>query len=77
KYVVLARGEEGCRNIDLTNSLADSNRFVIVQKWGSEELARAHFDSQIMVDMAQSCVGLLTKPPDIELLQGLSAHDLA
>ncbi len=76
KYVVLARGEEGCRNIDLANSLADSNRFVIVQKWASEELARSHFDSQLMVDMAKSCTGLLSRAPDIELLQGLSAHDL-
>jgi quinol monooxygenase YgiN len=76
KYVVLARGEGGCRNIDLTNSLSDTNRFVIVQKWQSEDAARAHFDSPVMVDMARECAGLLAKPPAIDLLQGLSAHDL-
>ncbi len=76
KYVVLARGEQGCRNIDLTNSLGDRNRFVIVQKWESEDVARAHFDSAVMVDMARECAGLLAKPPAIDLLQGLSAHDL-
>jgi hypothetical protein len=30
-----------------------------------------------MVEMAKACVGLLAAPPDIDLLEGLSAHDLA
>ena len=77
KYVVLARGEVGCRNIDLCVSFAVSTRFVIIEKWESAELARAHFDSTLMVEMAESCDGILRAPPEIDLLEGLSAHDLA
>jgi hypothetical protein len=29
-----------------------------------------------MVEMAQACSGLLSSPPDIDLLEGISAHDL-
>ena len=29
-----------------------------------------------MVEMAAACTGLLTRPPDVDLLEGLSAHDL-
>ena len=37
--------------------------------------ARQH--SPEMVEMAEACVGLLAAPPDIDLLDGISAHDLA
>ena len=77
KYVVVSRGHPGCRNIDLCASVTTPNRFVIIQKWASMEAQRAHFDSTEMVDMAQSCAGLLTGPPTIDLLDGISAHDLA
>ena len=77
KYVVLSRGHAGCRNIDLCASVTTTNRFVIIQKWESMEAQRAHFDSQEMVEMAQACRGLLTAPPTIDLLDGISAHDLA
>jgi hypothetical protein len=29
-----------------------------------------------MVEMAESCRGLLQKAPDIDLFEGISAHDL-
>jgi quinol monooxygenase YgiN len=77
KYVVLSRMTSGCRNIDLTQSVAVPGRFVVIEKWESPEAQRAHFDSQEMVEMAQACEGLLSSPPDIDLLEGLSAHDLA
>ena len=77
KYVVVSRGHPGCRNIDLCASVTTPNRFVIIQKWASMEAQRTHFDSTEMVDMAQSCGGLLTGPPTIDLLDGISAHDLA
>ena len=77
RYVVLSRGEPGCRNIDLCASLTRPGRFVIVEKWESPAAQRVHFDSADMVDMARACEGLLTHPPEIDLLQGLSAHDLA
>jgi quinol monooxygenase YgiN len=76
KYVVVARGEPGCRNIDLTASISRPGRFVIVEKWESPEAQRAHFDAPSMVEMAESCRHLLTRPPEIDLLDPISAHDL-
>jgi quinol monooxygenase YgiN len=76
RYVVLSRGHEGCRNIDLALSTTHPDRFVIVQKWESPDHQRAHFDSPDMVEMARSCTGLLTAPPRIDLLEPISAHDL-
>lgn len=77
KYVVLSRQHEGCRNIDLCRSVTEPNRFFIVQKWESPEAQRHHFDSPEMVEMAESCRGILSAPPQIDLLEGISAHDLA
>ena len=77
KYVVVSRGHAGCRNIDLCASVTTPNRFVIIQKWDSPTAQRAHFDSPEMVEMAQACAGLLTGTPVIDLLDGISAHDLA
>ncbi len=76
KYVVLSRGHPGCRNIDLCSSATSPTRFVIIEKWDSPSAQRAHFDSSDMVDMADACRGLLTQPPQIDLLEAISAHDL-
>ena len=77
RYVVLSRGHDGCRNVDLALSTTHPNRFVVVQKWATPEDQRAHFDSQDMVTMARSCEGLLASPPQIDLLEAISAHDLS
>jgi quinol monooxygenase YgiN len=77
KYVVLTRGHDGCRNVDLCASVTTPDRIVIVQKWESPEAQAAHFDSPEMVEMAQACTSLLSGPPVIDLLEGISAHDLA
>ena len=76
KYVVLTRMVPGCRNIDLCASVTAPGRLLIVQKWDDLEAQRAHFDSALMVEMAESCSGLLAAPPEIDLWDGLSAHDL-
>jgi quinol monooxygenase YgiN len=76
KYVVISRGQPGCRNIDLAASATMPGRFVVIEKWDSPEAQRAHFDSSAMVDMARSCEGLLTGPPQVDLLDAISAHDL-
>jgi quinol monooxygenase YgiN len=77
KYVVMSRGHDGCRNIDLLVSVTNPLRHTIVSKWESPATQQAHFDSPAMVEMAQACTGLLTAPPDIDLYEGISAHDLA
>ena len=76
KYVVLTRGHEGCRNVDLCASVTTPDRVVVIQKWESPAAQAAHFDSPDMVEMARACTGLLTGPPQIELLEAISAHDL-
>lgn len=76
KYVVLSRQHQGCRNIDLCASMTRPRRFVVVEKWATPEDQRAHFDSVDMIEMATGCEGLLQRPPEIDLLEGLSAHDL-
>lgn len=76
KYVVLTRMQPGCRNVDLCASATQPDRFLIVQKWETSAAQRAHFDSHVMVEMATSCNGLLSAPPDIDLWDAASAHDL-
>jgi quinol monooxygenase YgiN len=76
RYVVLARQEDGCRNIDLVQSVTQQDRYLVVEKWESPEAQRAHFDAEPMVTMARSCDGLLAGRPEIDLYVGLSAHDL-
>jgi quinol monooxygenase YgiN len=76
KYVVLTRMQPGCRNIDLCASVIQPGRYLIIHKWESVAAQRAHFDSEVMVEMAKSCNGLLTSAPDIDLWDGASAHDL-
>ncbi len=75
-YVVVSRNEPGCRNIDFCVSASDPRRFVVIEKWDSPQAQQLHFDGETMVTMAQSCVGLLTQAPTIELLEAISAHDL-
>lgn len=77
RYVVVSRGAQGCRNIDLCASATDPAVLLVVEKWSSPAAQRAHFDAPEMVEMAQACAGLLTQPPDIDLFDPISAHDLA
>lgn len=77
RYVVMTRMVEGCRNVDLVASVTRPGGLLIVQKWDDPDAQRAHFDSALMVEMAESCAGLLAAPPDIDLWDALSAHDLA
>lgn len=76
KYVVLTRMQDGCRNVDLCSSVTSPGRHLVVQKWETPEHQRVHFDSEVMVDMATACVGLLSSAPDIDLWDPTSAHDL-
>ncbi len=77
KYVVLTRGQVGCRNVDLCVSSSRAHTFVVLQKWTSRADQQAHFDSPVMVGFAEGCRGLLAQPPVIDLLDAISAHDLA
>ena len=77
RYVVLTRRAPACRNVDLLASATESGRFLVIEKWDSAPDARAHLDTQLMTDMAQAAVPLLADKPEIDLLDTISAHDLA
>ena len=77
KYVVLSRMDTAARNIDLVASVTRPGRFTIVEKWESEEAQQQHFDGAVMVEMAAACSGLLSGPPDIDLHEAVSMHDLS
>ncbi len=76
KYVVLTRMQPGCRNIDLCASVTQPGRYLDHQKWDDGTAQRAHFDSDVMVEMATACNGLLTRPPTSTCGTAPSAHDL-
>ncbi len=77
KYVVVSRGHEGCRNIDLAASATVPGRFVLIEKWETPADQQRHFDSDEMIEMAASCEGILSRAPQIDLLEPISAHDLS
>ena len=76
KYVVLTRHLPQCRNVDLVISTTQSGRFLVVEKWESDADARAHLDSEVMVDMARAVVPMLAEAPQVDLWDSISAHDL-
>ena len=76
KYVVLTRGHAGCRNVDLLASATKPGTYLVISKWESAEAQRAHFDSPDMVELAEGCRGILSRPPQIDLYDAVSAHDL-
>src|SRR4051794_3138000 len=76
RYVVVSRGHAGCRNIDFTASATKPGRFVLIEKWETPADQQRHFDSNEMIEMARACDGILARPPEIDLLQPISAHDL-
>ena len=76
RYVVLTRGEPGCRNVDLLTSATESGKFVVIEKWETPGDARSHLDTELMTAMASAAIPLLAGPPAIDLLDTISAHDL-
>jgi quinol monooxygenase YgiN len=76
RYVVVSRGEPGCRNIDLCASVTEPGRVVVIEKWAGEEAQRAHLDGEAMVTLATAARDLGATRPAIDLLEGIIAHDL-
>jgi quinol monooxygenase YgiN len=76
-YVIAARAQPGCRNVDFCQAVGIPGRFVIIEKWVSPEAQATHFGSRVTEDFARSCRNLLSTQPSFELLESVSAHDLA
>ena len=75
-YVVVSRTSRGCRNIDLVASLTHPGRFLVYEKWESPEHQRDHLTSAVTEEMAAAALPLLAGPPDLDLFEAVSAHDL-
>lgn len=76
RYVVVSRAHPGCRNIDLVFSLTASGRFLVYEKWESADHQEAHMASPAMAELAEAAAPLLARPPDFDLFEAISAHDL-
>jgi quinol monooxygenase YgiN len=76
RYVVLSRDEPGCRNVDFCASLTATNRVVVIEKWAGAAEQRAHFDGAAMVALAQAARASGSGRPSVDLLEGISMHDL-
>jgi quinol monooxygenase YgiN len=77
RYVVMTRGEEGCRNVDLCASVTTEGRVAVIEKWASYDTQQAHLNGQAMVALALAARELGAARPELDLLEGMSAHDLA
>jgi quinol monooxygenase YgiN len=76
RYVVMTRGETGCRNVDLCHSRAHPERFLVVEKWSSSEAHEAHAGGANLSGLASAAAALLARPPTVDVLDAVSAHDL-
>jgi quinol monooxygenase YgiN len=77
RYVVISRGEPGCRNIDLLGSATTPGRVVVIEKWGSAAAQRAHFDGPALLSLAEEARRLDAPRPAFDLLDGISAYDVS
>lgn len=76
RYVVVSRAEPGCRNIDLCASVTVDGRVVIIEKWATSTAQRAHADGAVLLALASAARDLGAARPTLDLLEGISAHDL-
>lgn len=77
RYVVLSRMEDGCRNIDLVTSVTVKGLFLVWEKWESHEDRQAHFEGPAATEMAAAVRDLVREPPQFDIFDAISAHDLA
>jgi len=76
RYLVLTRMVTGCRNVDLMSSTSEPGRYLMVEKWDDPQAQSEHLNGEIMVTMATEATNLLAGPPDLDLYDAISAHDL-
>lgn len=76
RYVVVSRSEAGCRNIDLCASVTVDGRVVVIEKWATPAAQQAHADGPALLALANAARDLDAGRPTLDLLEGISAHDL-
>lgn len=76
RYVVLSRMEDGCRNIDLVSSVTVPGLLMVWEKWESHDDREAHFRGEAATEMADAVRDLVREPPQFDIFDAISAHDL-
>ena len=76
RYVVLSRMEAGCRNIDLVTSVTVPGMFMVWEKWASHAHRQTHFEGPAATEMAGAVRDLVREPPQFDIFDAISAHDL-
>lgn len=74
--MVLTRTHRGCRNVDLLASATRPGRYRVIEKWDDPAAVQAHLDDPDTAALASEIVPLLAAPPELELYDAISAHDL-
>lgn len=76
RWVVLTRGMPGCRNVDFIAAATHPGRYRVIEKWEDPSTMRAHLDAPETAELAQEMLPMLSRPPEFELYDAISAHDL-
>lgn len=76
RYVVLSRMEDGCRNIDLVSSVTVPGLLMVWEKWESHDHRQTHFEGKAATEMADAVSDLVREPPQFDIFDAISAHDL-
>lgn len=76
RYVVLSRMEDGCRNVDLVSSITVPGLFMVWEKWESHDHRRVHFDGPVTRQLAEAVAELVAEPPQFDVFDAVSAHDV-
>ncbi len=76
RWVVMTRGEPGCRNVDLLASTTQAATFRVIEKWVDGDAMQRHLDSPATAELATEIVPVLAEAPSFELYDAVSAHDL-
>lgn len=69
----LVLAEPGCLNYELLGDAADQNKFVLIEKWASEDALAAHDRTAHMVAADAHSPSFRAKPATVIKLKGVSA----
>jgi quinol monooxygenase YgiN len=67
------RAEMGCLNYDLHQQKSDPSVYVMYENWADQSELDKHLAMPYMVDFMRAAQDLLASPPDLQLLDMVSA----
>jgi quinol monooxygenase YgiN len=72
-----SRGEAGCIDYRLYEDSENSNEFVFVEEWESDEALKRHFQTAHIAEFMAAIPATLVAPPDVKFHDVSSSRDLA